>query len=100
QISTTPDDEEKEEVDAEEGNVLIADQGEVDATQDTAAPVPPAPQKLVPESAPSKVKPVLNPINLPVQKTEGQKSATPAKGSVPPPSQPDNRPRRTQEKQP
>src|SRR6185295_18191752 len=29
QISTTPDDEEKEEVDAAEGNVLIADQGEV-----------------------------------------------------------------------
>ncbi|HEY0430245.1 MAG TPA: penicillin-binding transpeptidase domain-containing protein, partial [Pyrinomonadaceae bacterium] len=66
QISTTPDDEEKEEVDVEEGNQLIADQGDADATENTEAA--PAPHKLVPESAPSKVKPVINPITLPAQK--------------------------------
>lgn len=100
-IATTPDDEEKEEVDAEEGNQLIADQADPDATENTdAAPVAPQPYKLVPESAPSKVKPVINPITLPAQKTESQKPGTPEKATVPPPTQPDNRVRRTQEKQP
>jgi membrane peptidoglycan carboxypeptidase len=101
QIASTPDDEEKE-VGTEEGDDMIADQNgtdteESDKTTATATPSPT--HKLVPESSPSNVKRVLNPINTPAQK-DSQKSTGPAKGSVPPQPQPDNRPRRTQDLQP
>ena len=103
QIATTPDDEEKE-VGTEEGDDMIADQDATATadTEDTNAAAAPAPttHKLVPESAPSRVKRVINPINQPAQKTEAQKPVTPAKSPVPPADQPDNRPRRTQDLQP
>jgi penicillin-binding protein 2 len=101
QIASTPDDEEKE-IGTEEGDDMIADQNGTDAaeTDDSSAEAkPPATHKLVPESAPSNVRRVINPINSPASKTEPQKSAVPAKGSVKP-TQPDNRPRRTQDEQP
>jgi len=101
QIASTPDDEEKE-VGTEEGDDMIADQNGT-ATEDTdesnAAAAPAPTHKLVPESAPSNVKRVMNPINTPAQKTDTQKAVTPAKSSVPPPTQPDDRPRRTQDPQ-
>jgi cell division protein FtsI/penicillin-binding protein 2 len=101
-IATTPDDEEKE-TGTEEGNDLIADQNGTDAADKTnrsAAVTAPPTHRLVPESSPSNVKRVLNPINTPIQKSEAQKSALPAKTTVKPTTQPDNRPRRTQENQP
>jgi cell division protein FtsI/penicillin-binding protein 2 len=101
-VNSTLDDEEKEVVD-ENGNVLIADQdgAGADATDDTNAAAAPAPtHKLVPTSPQSNVKPVLNQINLPAQKSETQKTATPAKSNVKPNSEIDNRPRRTQDNQP
>jgi membrane peptidoglycan carboxypeptidase len=102
QIASTPDDEEKE-VGTEEGDDMIADQSGTD-TEDTnksaAAATPSPTHKLVPESAPSNVKRVINPINSPAQKVDSQKSAAPAKSSVPPSNQPDNRPRRTQDLEP
>jgi penicillin-binding protein 2 len=103
-IATTPDDEEKEA--GEEGVDLIADESNTGTTtQDaTAAEAAPQTHKLVPESAPSNVRLVLNPVNVPAQKTEtkidGQKSGTPAKAPVKPATQPDNRPRRAQDMQP
>lgn len=102
QIASTPDDEEKE-VGTEEGDDMMADQNAKDAanTDDSSAVATPSPaHKLLPESGPSNVKRVMNPINPPVQKTEAQKPATPAKTSMKPTIQPDNRPRRTQDKQP
>jgi hypothetical protein len=101
QIASTPDDEEKE-VGTEEGDDMIADQGGTDAadTDNSAAEAKPVPtHKLVPESAPSNVRRVINPINSPAPKTEAQKSAVPTKGAVKP-TDPDNRPRRTQDEQP
>ncbi len=102
QIASTPDDEEKE-VGAEEGDDMIADQNGTDTenTDKSAATATPSPtHKLVPESSPSNVKRVINPINSPAQKVEPQKSAAPAKSSVPPPTQPDDRPRRTHDLEP
>jgi membrane peptidoglycan carboxypeptidase len=99
QIATTPDDEEKE-VGTEEGDDMIADQNgtaPVDTNEANAVAAPT--HKLVPESAPSNVKRVMNPINTPAQKTDTQKAVTPAKSSVPPATQPDDRPRRTQDPQ-
>ncbi len=99
QIATTPDDEEKE-VGAEEGDDMIADQNgtaPVDTNEANAAAAPSPTHKLVPESAPSNVKRVMNPINTPAQKTDTQKAVTPAKSSLPPSTQPDDRPRRTQD---
>ena len=101
QIASTPDDEEKE-VGTEEGDDMIADQdGTAAATTGEAnAEAAPAPtHKLVPESAPSNVRRVMNPINTPPQKADTQKAVTPAKSSVPPLTQPDDRPRRTQDPQ-
>ncbi|MGH9872332.1 MAG: penicillin-binding transpeptidase domain-containing protein [Pyrinomonadaceae bacterium] len=102
QIANTPDDEEKE-VGTEEGDDMIADQ-EGTAAEDTdnssAVATPSPTHKLVPESAPSNVKRVINPINTPAPKTDTQKVVTPAKSPVPPTQQPDDRPRRTQDLQP
>lgn len=101
QIATTPDDEEKE-VGTEEGDDMIADQNgtaPVDTNEANAVAAPSPTHKLVPESAPSNVKRVMNPINTPAQKTDTQKAVTPAKSSVPPVTQPDDRPRRTQDPQ-
>ena len=102
QIATTPDDEEKE-VGSEEGDELIADQenNAAEASSDTSAVATPAPtHKLVPQSAPSNVKLVIKPVNSATQKTDSQKVNAPAKTSVKPATQPDDRPRRTQEMQP
>ena len=102
QIASTPDDEEKE-VGTEEGADMIADQNGKDAegTDSSAAEASPAPtHKLVPESSPSNVKRVMNPINTPAQKIETKKSVTPNSTSVKPATQPENRPRRTQDRQP
>ncbi len=99
QIATTPDDEEKEIVDEENG--LIADESGDTAADDTnaaAAPAPAAPaetHKLVPPSAQSNVKRVINPVNLPAQKSDAPKTAAPAKSGVKPNPQPDDRPSRT-----
>ncbi len=101
QIASTPDDEEKE-IGTEEGDDMIADQNgsdTKDANGPSAVATPSPARKLVPESSPSNVKRVINPINSPGQKTETQKPATPAKASVKPATQPD-RPRRTQDMQP
>jgi penicillin-binding protein 2 len=101
QIASTPDDEEKE-VGTEEGDDMIADQDATAATttDETNATAVPAPtHKLVPESAPSNVRRVMNPINTPAQKADTQKVVAPAKSSAPPPTQPDDRPRRTQDPQ-
>ena len=101
-IATTPDDEEKE-TGAEAGQDLIADQNgkDTEGTNSSAAATTPTPtHKLVPESSPSNVKRVMNPISAPAQKTETQDPAPPAKTSVKPPTYPENRPRRTQDQQP
>ncbi|MGH9932222.1 MAG: penicillin-binding transpeptidase domain-containing protein [Pyrinomonadaceae bacterium] len=102
QIASTPDDEEKE-IGTDEGSDMIADQNGSD-TEDgngSSGEATPSPvRKLVPESSPSNVKRVINPINSPAPKTETQKSATPAKSSVKPATQPDDRLRRTQDIQP
>lgn len=99
QIASTPDDEEKD-VGTEEGDDMIADQNGTNTSANTgstaAATVSPT-HKLVPESSPNNVKRVLNPINMPIQKSDNQKGIAPAKSSVRPSTQPDNRPRRTQE---
>lgn len=97
QIATTPDDEEKE-IGDQEGDEMIAEETGNEAVASPAATSSPT-HKLVTESSPSNVKRVLNPINTPTQKSDTQKSATP-KTSVKAPTQPDNRPRRTQENQP
>jgi cell division protein FtsI/penicillin-binding protein 2 len=102
QIASTPDDEEKE-VGTEEGDDMIADQNGADTadTDDSSAAAAPAPaHKLVPESVPSNVKRVINPISSAAPKGENQKTVTPAKSTVKPVTQPDNRPRRTQDQQP
>jgi hypothetical protein len=54
---------------------------------------------LVPETSPNTVKRVIMPVNT-APKADAQKSAAPPKTSVKPPTQPDNRPRRTQDEQP
>lgn len=102
QIASTPDDEEKE-VGTEEGDDMIADQAgattaDTDNTNAVAAPSPI--HKLVPESAPSNVKRVLNPINSTAPKTEAQQPVTPTKSPVPAAVQSETRPRRTQNQQP
>ena len=102
QIASTPDDEEKE-VGTEEGADMIADQNGKDAegADSSAAEASPAPtRKLIPGSSTSNVKRVINSINSPAQKTETQKSATPTQTSVKPATQPESRPRRTQDRQP
>lgn len=102
QIASTPDDEEKE-VGTEEGDDLIANQDtQADETTNTAAATatPAATHRLVPESSPSNVKLVIKPVNSNTQTTENQKSASPAKSSVKPATQPDNRPRRLVELHP
>ncbi len=102
QIATTPDDEEKE-VGTEEGEETVADQSgaeTVDTTDSSTATTASPTHKLVPETSPNTVKRVLMPVNSQTQKADTQKSSTPAKTSVKPPTQPDNRPRRTQEMQP
>lgn len=101
QIASTPDDEEKE-VGTEEGDDMIADQSgnDADDANNSTATATPAPHKLVPESSPSNVKRVINPIKSPAQRVDSPKSTAPAKSSVPPPTQSDNRPRRTQDLQP
>jgi len=103
QIASTPDDEEKE-VGSEEGDDMIADQdataaAATDNSNAVAAPAP-ATHKLVPESAPSNVKRVINPINSASTRTDTPKQVSPAKASLPPASQPETRPRRTQDLQP
>ena len=102
QIASSPDDEEKE-VGAEVGADMTADQNgkDADGADSSDAAASPAPtHKLIPESSPSNVKRVINPINSPAQKTEMQKSATPGQTSVKPATPPENRPRRTQDRQP
>lgn len=98
QIASTPDDEEKE-VGTEEGDDMIADQnGTAADTEESNAVAAPSPtHKLVPESAPSNVKRVMNPINTAAAKTDTQKPVTPAKAALPPSTQPETRPRRTQD---
>jgi membrane peptidoglycan carboxypeptidase len=99
QIASTPDDEEKD-VGTEEGDDMIADQNGTNTsanTGSTATATASPTHRLVPESSPNNVKRVLNPINMPVQKSDNQKGIAPAKTSVKPLTQPDNRPRRTQE---
>lgn len=100
QVASTPDDEEKE-VGTGEGDDLIDDQSgtEQDNTNSSAAVTPAPTHKLVPEQSPNTVRRVLMPINSQAQKTDTQKSSAP-KTSVKPPTQPDNRPRRTQDLQP
>ena len=101
QIATTPDDEEKEIV-AEEGDDLIAGQDSNAAEPITShSALAPAPtHKLVPQSSPSNVKPVIKTINSAGQKSDMQNSAERGKTSVKPATQPDDRPRRMQEMQP
>ncbi len=97
QIASTPDDEEKE-VGSEEGGDMIADQNGTEgegATDSSAATTASPTHKLLPETAPNTVKRVIMPINSQPQKADAQKS-DPAK----PLTQPDSRPRRTQEMQP
>lgn len=102
QIATTPDDEEKDL--PAEGDEAIADENSTDADDtaaDAAATATPAPtHKLVPETAPNSTKLVIKPINPPATKTEPQKSSAPAKTTVKPPAQPEERPRRTHDQQP
>jgi penicillin-binding protein 2 len=102
QIATTPDDEEKD-LPAEEGDEAIADQNSTDADDaaDASATATPAPtHKLVPETAPNNVKRVIKPVNTPATKAEPQDSSAPPKSSVKPPTQPEERPRRTHDEQP
>jgi hypothetical protein len=102
QIASTPDDEEKE-VGTEEGDDMMADQNGTDsgASDDSSAAAAPSPaRKLLPESAPSNVKRVLKPINSPAPQAGPTKSSTPAKNPLKSNTQPDNRPRRTQDNQP
>lgn len=99
-VNPTLDDEEKE-MGTADGSELIADQ-DTTAAEDktnTVTTVVPATHKLVPEQSPNNVKRVLQPINAPTPKADTQKTSTGTKTSVNPPTQPDNRPRRTQEKQ-
>jgi len=110
QIATTPDDEEKE-VGTEEGVDLIADQsgtdasGASDSSAATAATAIPS-HKLLPETTPNTVKRVIMPISSQTQKADVLKSSAPANSSSPantsvkPTTQPETRPRRTQEIQP
>lgn len=100
-VNPTLDDEEKE-MGTDGDNDLVADQGSSD-TQDntnTVTTVAPATHKLVPEQSPNTVRRVLMPINSQTPKADTQKSSTPSKTSVKPATGPDDRPRRTQEKQP
>ena len=102
QIATTPDDEEKE-VGTGEGEDMIADQSgtnAADATDSSADTTASPTHKLLPETSPNTVKRVIMPINSQTQKADTQKSSAPAKTSLKPPTQPDSRPRRTQEIQP
>jgi hypothetical protein len=99
-VNPTLDDEEKE-IGTADGDELIADQDSTAAEDNTntVTTVAPATHKLVPEQSPNTVKRVLLPINS-TPKADTQKTSTGTKTSVNPPTQPDNRPRRTQEKQP
>ncbi|HEV7797418.1 MAG TPA: penicillin-binding transpeptidase domain-containing protein [Pyrinomonadaceae bacterium] len=102
QIASTPDDEEKE-IGTEEGADMIADQNGQDAAANTdasAAATTAPTHKLVPESSPGNVKRVLNPITMPAQKSNNQKTVAPFKPAIKPTTTPDNRPRRTQDTQP
>ena len=106
QIASTPDDEEKE-VGSGEGEDMMADQSSTDAAATTdlsVAATAPETHKLLPEASPNTVKRVIMPINPQAQKAEVTKSSVPAsapaKTSVKPATQPDSRPRRTQEIQP
>ena len=100
QIASTPDDEEKE-IGDEEGEGLIADENGTDTSPDTNAVATPAPtHKLVPPSSQSNVRQVIQPINIPSQNSAAPKADAPAKTIAKPISQPDDRPRRTQENQP
>lgn len=95
QIASTPDDEEKE-VGDEEGDDMIADQ-EAQTADDSTANTSAGPvHKLVPESAPSNVKRVIKPVTTP--RADAQKTTTPAKTATKPVPQPDDRPRRSQDK--
>jgi len=103
QIASTPDDEENE-IGTGEGEDMIADQNGTDAegaTNSSAATASPT-HKLLPATSPNTVKRVIMPINSQTQKADTQKSSAPTKTSMKPPTQtqPDNRPRRTQEIQP
>lgn len=101
QIASTPDDEEKDV--PEDGDEAVADQSGTDAQDatDASATATPAPtHKLVPETAPNSVKRVILPVNPPATKADAPNSSAPAKTSVKPPAQPDNRPRRTQDEHP
>jgi penicillin-binding protein 2 len=100
-VTPTLDDEEKEMGD-DDGNALVAGQGSSDSEENTntVTTVAPATHKLVPEQSPTTVKRVLMPINSQTPKADAQRSSAPAKTSVKPATEPDDRPRRTQEKQP
>jgi hypothetical protein len=102
QIASTPDDEEKE-IGTGEGEDMIADQNGADsgsstdsATATTASPT----HKLLPETSPNTVRRVIMPINSQSQKADIQRSSTPPKTSITPPTQVETRPRRTQVMQP
>lgn len=96
QIAKTPDDEEKE-VGNGDGDSLIADQNGTGADGSTPA----ATRKLLPEGSPNTVRRVLMPINQANQKTDPKNNAVaPAKNTVKPQQQPDNRLRRTQDNRP
>jgi membrane peptidoglycan carboxypeptidase len=99
-VNPTLDDEEKE-MGADDGNALIADQGTSDTEENTntVTTVAPATHKLLPEQSPATVKRVLMPINSQTPKADASKSSTTTKTSVKP-TEPDNRPRRTDQKQP
>jgi cell division protein FtsI/penicillin-binding protein 2 len=99
QIASTPDDEEKE-IGTQEGEDMIADQDSTGAESNTntVTTIAPSTHKLIPASPPNTVKRVLMPINSQTQKADAQNSAAPGKTSAKPTTQPDNRPRRTQEK--
>jgi cell division protein FtsI/penicillin-binding protein 2 len=104
QIATTPDDEEKD-LAAEEGDFATAsaDQNGADVQEATDASATTATEpthKLVPETSPNTVKRVILPVNPPAPKADPQKSSAPTKPSVKPLTQPDVRPRRTQDEHP
>lgn len=96
-IASIPEDEE-DEAETGQGQGLVADKDDDNKGSDSSsAGATPAPtHKLLPESSPSNVRRVMNPINMPAQKAETQKSATPAT----PATKPADRPRRIQDQQP
>ena len=98
QIASTPDDEEKE-INTGEGGDMTADQTGTEATgaKDSATATVAPTHKLLPETFPSTVRRVSMPVNSQGQRADSQKSSAPAKTSMKPATQPENRPRRTQE---